>query len=222
MSLDGYIDDSSSERLLLSNAEDFDRVDGVRAASDAILVGANTIRRDNPRLLIRSPERSAARQARGLPPHPLKVTLTASGDLSPDLGLWHHGCGKLVYCPTGVAVQLQARLGDLAEVVALGYTIDLCAMLDDLARRGVGRLMVEGGSTILTGFLLDGLADELQVAIAPFLVGDPTAPRLVGPGRFPYDAGHRLELAEATPIGDVALLRFVVPEAREATAEPSP
>ena len=54
MSIDGYLDNATERRLLLSNAADFDRVDAVRAESDAILVGARTIRRDNPRLLVRS------------------------------------------------------------------------------------------------------------------------------------------------------------------------
>ncbi|SNQ49790.1 2,5-diamino-6-ribosylamino-4(3H)-pyrimidinone 5'-phosphate reductase (fragment) [Frankia canadensis] len=54
MSVDGYIDDATSARLLLSNDEDFDRVDEARASCDALLVGAETIRRDNPRLLVRS------------------------------------------------------------------------------------------------------------------------------------------------------------------------
>ena len=64
-SIDGYIDDATPERLLLSNAEDFDRVDEVRSESDAILVGANTIRQDNPRLILRSEQRQAARVAQG-------------------------------------------------------------------------------------------------------------------------------------------------------------
>src|SRR5882757_5765815 len=76
MSVDGYIDDATPERLLLSNAADFDRVDGERAASDAIVVGANTIRRENPRLLVRSPARRRERAAAGRPPSPAKVTLT--------------------------------------------------------------------------------------------------------------------------------------------------
>ncbi|WP_198932387.1 dihydrofolate reductase family protein, partial [Pseudonocardia sp. Ae717_Ps2] len=52
MSIDGYIDDASDERLLLSNSADFDRVDEVRAQSDAIMIGAGTLRADNPRLLV--------------------------------------------------------------------------------------------------------------------------------------------------------------------------
>ena len=63
VSLDGYIDDRGAQRFPLSNAEDFDHVDQARAESDAILVGAATIRRDNPRLLVRHADRRAARVA---------------------------------------------------------------------------------------------------------------------------------------------------------------
>ena len=61
MSLDGYIDTATDERLVLSNDADLDRVDAVRADSDAILVGAATLRNDNPRLLVRAPARRAHR-----------------------------------------------------------------------------------------------------------------------------------------------------------------
>ena len=74
MSIDGYIDDTRDSRLLLSNDADLDRVDGVRAGSDAILVGANTIRRDDPRLLVRSAARRAERARQGRPESPAKVT----------------------------------------------------------------------------------------------------------------------------------------------------
>jgi riboflavin biosynthesis pyrimidine reductase len=74
VSIDGYLDDASPQRLLLSNAKDFDRVDEVRASVDAILIGATTLRKDNPRLLVNSEQRRAERVARGLPAYPLKVT----------------------------------------------------------------------------------------------------------------------------------------------------
>ena len=64
-SIDGYIDDATDSRLLLSNDADFDRVDEVRAGCDAILVGTSTIRQDNPRLLVRSQARQDARTAHG-------------------------------------------------------------------------------------------------------------------------------------------------------------
>ena len=65
VSVDGYLDDASSRRLLLSGEADFDRVDEVRAGVDAILVGATTVRRDDPRLRVRSDARRDARVARG-------------------------------------------------------------------------------------------------------------------------------------------------------------
>lgn len=209
MSVDGYIDDATPQRLLLSNEADFDRVDQVRADSDAILIGATTLRRDNPRLIVNSAARRAARQARGLPPYPLKITVTASGDLDQGYKFWHHGGDKLVYCPDSSIAKLREQLGDLAEVSGLGETVDFAAMLEDLAARGIGRLMVEGGSTIHTQFLTARLADEIHLAIAPLFVGDAQAPRFVTPGNFPNDAARRMSLAEVRPVGDVALLRFL-------------
>ena len=61
MSIDGYLDTATTERLVLSNDADFDRVDAVRATCDAILVGATTVRNDNPRLLVHSQARQEAR-----------------------------------------------------------------------------------------------------------------------------------------------------------------
>src|SRR5260370_29313030 len=83
MSLDGYIDDACAARLILSNDADLDRVDAVRAGCDAILVGAATIRKDDPRLLVRSQARRQDRRARGLPPSPVHVTLPSTGTLDP-------------------------------------------------------------------------------------------------------------------------------------------
>jgi riboflavin-specific deaminase-like protein len=208
-SIDGYIDDTGPDRLVLSNADDLDRVDEVRAECDAILIGATTLRRDNPRLVVHSPERRVRREAAGRPAYPLKITVTASGDLDPDLRFWHHGGDKLVYCPDQVVPKLRERLGDRAEVA--GRT-DLEEILADLHRRGIGRLMVEGGGTIHTQFLTAGLVDEIHLAVAPFFLGDPAAPRFVNPGVFPFGPANRLVLAEVRTVGDVALLRYVTPD----------
>ncbi|WP_329218759.1 dihydrofolate reductase family protein [Streptomyces sp. NBC_01485] len=233
VSLDGYLDDTTPERLLLSSPADFDRVDEVRASVDAILIGAGTIRADNPRLLVNSPERRAARVAAGQPAYPLKVTVSGSGDLDPAANFWHTGGEKVVYTTEAGAERARA-LGIAADVVPLGPELDWRRLLEHLHEvRGVRRLMVEGGGTIHTQLLQQGLADELQLVLAPIFVGDLDAPRLFGPARHQggdrggdqgdsrgdsqgvrqggyrgrYQGG-RLRLVETRRIEDVVLTRY--------------
>ncbi|MEU7571011.1 RibD family protein [Micromonospora sp. NPDC049240] len=211
MSIDGYIDDATTERLLLSNDDDLDRVDATRAGCDAIMVGAATVRRDDPRLLVRSDRRRADRVARGLPPSPVKVTVTGSGDLDPVARFFTVGDGvKLVYCPSGVVDKAREQVGAVATVVDAGEPVTPEAVVADLAGRGVGRLMVEGGGTMHRQFLTAGLADELHLVVAPFFVGDGRAPRFVGEGRFPWHPGRRARVVEVRQIGDVVLTRYAL------------
>jgi 5-amino-6-(5-phosphoribosylamino)uracil reductase len=211
MSIDGYVDGATDERLLLSNEADFDRVDGVRASCDAILVGAETVRRDNPRLMVRSPARREERAARGLRASPIKVTVTEGAQLDPDASFFATGeVDKLVYCASGAVEEARKRLGSVASVIDGGQPVDFRAMVEDLHDRGVCRLMVEGGGTIHTQFLTACLVDELHLVVAPFFVGDSRAPRFVGDGRFPWNPDRRATLAEVRQIGDVVLLRYAL------------
>jgi 5-amino-6-(5-phosphoribosylamino)uracil reductase len=210
MSVDGYIDDTREARLILSNEEDFDRVDAVRASVGAILVGANTIRRDNPRLLIRSAARQQERIRRGLAAHPMKVTLTDRGNLDVKARFFSAGDNeKLVYTRDRLVASVREVVGEAGTVVGAGDPIDLGAVLDDLGERKVERLMVEGGGTVHTQFLASGLVDEMHLVIAPFFVGDARAARFVHPGQFPQDPQHPMTLVETRQIGNVALLRYL-------------
>ena len=250
VSLDGCLDGTGEDRLVLSGEADLDRVDAERAAADAILVGAGTIRRDDPRLLIRSARRRAGRRARGRPPQPAGVTVTASGDLDPaarffrggaEAGAGDGGAGdggggdggagdrrapdgraveggdpaaaaappRIVYAASPVLPKLRDQIGSLAEVVDAGDPPQLTEILADLGRRGVRRLLAEGGARLGTQLLAGGLVDELQLAIAPFFVGDAAAPRFAGPAQYPAGPAHPLRLVEARPVGEVVLLRYL-------------
>jgi 5-amino-6-(5-phosphoribosylamino)uracil reductase len=219
MSLDGCLDDTSPRRLILSGAADLDRVDGLRAWSDAILVGAATIRSDNPRLVVRDPARVAHRTALGRPPTPAKVTLTALAKLDPGAAFFRTGdAEKLVYCSADTAVEARDLVGGVATVVECGQPVELDHLLADLHARGVRRLLVEGGATVLSQFLADDLADELQLAVAPFFVGESCARRFVEQGRYPWTVDRRARLAETRTLGDVVVLRYALSSRYDAEA----
>ncbi len=211
VSLDGYLDGASSERLVLSNEADLERVDEVRADVDAILVGAATVRHDNPRLLVRDADLRERRRRSGLGESPVKVTITRSARLDPRGNFFTTGeSEKLVYCTSRSVACARAGLGGVATVVDGGDPVDVRDVVHDLGSRGVRRLMVEGGGRIHTQFLTADLADELHLVVAPFFVGDPRAPRFVGEGSFPWHPGNRAHLAETRQMGDVVLLRYVL------------
>ncbi|HEX4471160.1 MAG TPA: RibD family protein [Nocardioides sp.] len=211
MSIDGYIDGAGESRLLLSNDLDFDRVDEVRSGVDAILVGATTVRNDNPRLLVRDPARRSGRLRRGLSEQPVKVTVTQRGLLDASLRFFaDDGSHKLVYANSRVAAGLDERLAHAGHVVDAGDPVLMSSLVRDLHTRGVERLMVEGGGAVHTQFLADDLVDELQLVVAPFFVGEPGARRFVGEGHFPWHPGRRAVLAETRQVGDVVLLRYAL------------
>jgi 5-amino-6-(5-phosphoribosylamino)uracil reductase len=210
VSIDGYIGKAAS-RLFLSNDADFDRVDAVRASCDAILVGATTVRTDNPRLLVRSEARREERTARGLPESPIKVTVTRRAELDARADFFKLGeAEKIVYCASPWAADAKDRLGPVATVVDAGDTVEMRTLSTDLAARGVDRLMVEGGGTVHTQFLTEDIVDELQLTVAPVFVGDSEAPRFVRDGIFPWNPARRAELVDVHKLGDVVLLRYAL------------
>lgn len=211
VSIDGYLDTRPGEdRLILSNPEDFERVDSVRASVDAILVGAGTLRADNPRLLVNSEQRRADRVAAGQPEYPLKVTITGTGGLDPEWKFWHHGGEKLVLAVGQEAGnKARANLGNLATIQVVPTDHTWHVILDILGQvYGIRQLMVEGGGTIHTQLLEHALADELQLVIAPLLVGQSDGVRMLGPAHYLGGPSARLRLLETRQIGDVVLLRY--------------
>lgn len=200
MSLDGYIDDSSNKRLRISNAKDFERVDKLRETCDAILVGANTIRKDNPRLLLKSGKKLT------------KVTVTSSDNLDASSNFFTAGNSeKIVYTTLKQFERLSDKLSSVATVVMIGEErIDLRVVLEDLYDRGIKRLMVEGGSSLLTQFLQEGLVNELKIAISGFFVGQKDAPKFVNDGIFPWNEKNRMQLDSVEKLDDMAVLIYKV------------
>ena len=212
MSLNGCIDDSSPVRCVFSNAEDAKCVDELRAESDAILVGAGTIRSDNPQLMVRSGKLRRQRRLAGKEHDVKKVTMTISGNLRPDFQFFQRGRGeKIVYVAS--AGHLDAALYDVATIVMFemggeaGNEQFLRFLLDDLYNRGVRKLLVEGGASIITQFLRLQLASTLRLAIAPVFIGDSGATRLVDSAPA-HESTHGLILRSVEQLGGVSVLTY--------------
>ena len=209
VSIDGYLDDASPDRLILSGPEDLDEVDALRAAADAILVGAGTVRADNPRLRVRDPARIAAREAAGRPPQPLRVTMTGTGDLDPGASFFTGPGVAVVYCPTAAVPVAERKFKGRAAVIDAGADLSLSSVLQDLyLERTVATVLIEGGARILRDALAGGLADELRLAIAPFFVGDERAPRFALPACYPYTSENPMALLSVRQVGNVAVHHY--------------
>ncbi len=149
VSLDGFLDDVSQARLILSSPEDMAEVRRLRARADMIVIGAQTLRNDNPSLA-RSDECFALRAQNGRAPHPVKVVVTRSGAAPPESAFFHTGDGEKIVLTDNVApAALEARLHGLATVVS--FQDDWMAALQELARqRGLRDVLIEGGARIVS------------------------------------------------------------------------
>ena len=118
----------------------------------------------------------------------MKITVTDRADLDARSNFFTTGeSEKLVYTPSPRVADARARLGPVATVVDGGRRVRMRRLSEDLADRGVERLMVEGGGVVHTQFLSDDLVDELQLVVAPFFVGDSSAPRFVDRRAVPME-----------------------------------
>src|SRR5690349_7091701 len=100
MTMDGKIDTFERQGATISSSHDKTRVDELRAASDAILVGGNTLLDEDPRLVVKSETLRAERVARGLAPNPAKVGVATIADLNADSQFLNSGPARLVIFTT--------------------------------------------------------------------------------------------------------------------------
>ncbi len=191
-SLDGKTAAPDGEPLRLSDETDLRRVHRMRADADAILVGVNTVLRDNPGLTVKE-EYAAVPPGRKL----LRVVLDAKGRTPRGARVVDGSAPSLVVTAPGVKTHWPNAEKATAPVDAEGR-LHLAAVLDLLAARGVRVLMVEGGGTVLRSFIAAGLVDRWTIYQAPVLIGG-EGPSL-WPGK-PSAHGRRLHVEHAESQG---------------------
>ena len=199
MTADGKIDTFARKGAAISSARDKQRVDRLRAESDAVLVGGRTLLDEDPKLTVKSEALRAERLARGLSPNPIKVGVVTNARIKPDSQFLNIGPARVVIFTTTRTSkdQLEALRSRGVEVfVHDGPRVDLHEMLKKLKELGVERLMVEGGATINFELLKNGLVDELTAYVAPMIFGGEKAPTLAGSSGVPREAAIHLRLVD--------------------------
>jgi diaminohydroxyphosphoribosylaminopyrimidine deaminase/5-amino-6-(5-phosphoribosylamino)uracil reductase len=205
MSLDGKIATHTGDSKWITGAPARSYGQGMRRACDAIMVGANTIMRDNPQLTSRDDG------GRPLERQPLRVVLDSKAGTPPDARLLQEPGHTLIAATEPPEDRVAALLDAGAEVLRLPSTragrVDLCALLETLGARGVVSLLVEGGGTLL-GSLFDlGLVDKVAAFVAPVIIGGSSAPSPVGgKGSEVMSQALRLSQVKTRQIGEDMLV----------------
>jgi 2,5-diamino-6-(ribosylamino)-4(3H)-pyrimidinone 5'-phosphate reductase len=213
MTADGKITSAEREYPRITSDLDRETMDRLRAEADAIVVGAGTLRADDPPLHVREAGMRAYRASMGKPVGLVRVVVTASGgiDLASRFFEDEPDGVRIVATVEGADPDRLAALEGQAEVWRLGRDqVDLRLMLERLGRRGVERVLVEGGGELNWCFFRDDLVDELYVTVAPGLLGGRDAPTLLEGEGFSMDLQKRLRLLELRREGDEIYCRYQV------------
>lgn len=216
MSLDGKISTLERRQVKISSDLDLARVDRLRAESDAILVGMNTVVSDDPKLTVKSEKLRRERLGKNLPENPIKICVGGLDRIRLKSDFLDYGDVKMVFTTEDSNPEKIERLREKAEVYILGRDrVDLDRMLKILAERGVDKLMVEGGGTVNFQFLREGLVDEILVAVAPKIFGGVNAPTLVDGSGFSVDEAVDLKLLEVENLQGLLVLRYAVENSKK-------
>jgi 2,5-diamino-6-(ribosylamino)-4(3H)-pyrimidinone 5'-phosphate reductase len=199
MSVDGKIALVGGKRIKISDEADFRRVHEMRNSVDAILVGINTILKDNPKLTVKD-------KFVKNPRNPVRVVLDSRLRIPPDSKVLNGSA------PTIVATTEDAPHRDInAEIIRCGKgRVDLKCLLEELWKRGIKSLMVEGGGTVIYEFVKEGLVDEINVFIGSIIIGGDAPTLAQGAGAKNEDEVIKLKLLECKPLGYGVLLRYGV------------
>jgi 2,5-diamino-6-(ribosylamino)-4(3H)-pyrimidinone 5'-phosphate reductase len=213
MSADGKLSTVERRQVRISGTEDFTRVDAIKAASDAIMVGIGTVLADDPSLTVKSPVLKEERTKQGRDENPIRVVVDSNARTPPDADILGKGPGRRIVAVSRRAPGERVRaLEAKAEVWVVGdETVDLSALLGRLHAIGVGRLMVEGGGTLIASLFREDLVDEFSTYIGSMIIGGSDAPTPAdGPGWVHEDDFARLELIGMQQMDDGVLLRWKV------------
>lgn len=210
MSADGKLSTKERKQVRISGDVDFDRVDALRASSDAVMVGIGTVLTDNPSLTVKSAERRKARKDRGLDENPARIVVDSKARISLDADIFCKGEGLRIIAVSKLAPAEKVQLlRQRAAVIVTGEDkVDLVKLMSALREMGVKKLMVEGGARLNWGLINNDLVDEVYTFVGNIVIGGTSAPTLVDGEGFSEGNFPELELLDSTLIENGILLRW--------------
>lgn len=196
MSADGKIASQSGKQMKISCDEDIKRMYKLRNENDAVLVGINTVLSDDPKLTVKEKYVKNPKQ-------PIRVVLDTHCKTPVDALVVNNVARTLII--TGG--QCSKKFGENVEVILCGKDndglIDLEELMDILYSKGINKLMVEGGGTVIWNFLKSGFVDDFYIYVGPMIIGGSNTPTITGD-----NAKIDLKLIETKTIGPGILLHY--------------
>jgi len=210
-SVDGKLSTRERRQVRISGEADFDRVDRLRAAADAVLVGVGTVLADDPHLGVKAEQRRVERLRNGRPANPARVVADSRARTPPDATCLNDDAETYLLVSAAAPEDRVERLREAgATVVEAGAErVDLAAALADLEAEGVARLLAEGGGELIYSLFEVGLVDELSVFVGSLVIGGRDAPTLADGEGF-VEEFPSLELAAVERVDDGVVLEYRV------------
>ena len=202
MTLDGKIASKTGDSQL-SSKKDKIRIHKLRSKVDAILVGSNTVKRDNPLLTVRYNQGKS----------PLRIILDSKANIDKKSKIIKT-CKKF---PTIIAVSKKASKKNIAilkkyplEIIESGdKLVNIKNLLRILSKKKIKTLLVEGGGTVNWEFLKQGFVDEIIITITPYIIGGKKAITLVdGEGFSLMQKAKKLKLKRTYQLGNEIVLHY--------------
>jgi 2,5-diamino-6-(ribosylamino)-4(3H)-pyrimidinone 5'-phosphate reductase len=213
MSADGKLSTRERRQVKISGAQDFTRVDRLKAGSDAVMVGIGTVLADDPSLTVKGEDCRQHRKNRGVCEHPVRIVVDSRARIPLEASILNKGNGlRIIAVSEKADPEKIAALKNAATVIVAGeQQVDLAALMDELGTMGIQRLMVEGGGELIAGMIRARLVDEIYTFVGNIIIGGRDAPTLAdGEGFLAEEEFPRLTLIETRRIENGVLLHWKV------------
>ncbi|SDF49431.1 2,5-diamino-6-(5-phosphoribosylamino)pyrimidin-4(3H)-one reductase [Methanolobus vulcani] len=212
MSADGKISTKERKQVRISGQIDFNRMDKLRAGSDAVMVGIGTVLADDPSLTVKSAELKEERISSGRDENPARIIVDSKARTPLDADIFKKGKGKriIIVSESAPADKVDLLKEQAIIVVAGEENVDLKKAMSELKNQGIERLMIEGGATLNWGMISNGLVDEFYTFVGNLIIGGKTAPTFTDGEGFTEKDIQKLELIDAEKMEEGVLLKWKV------------